>query len=264
LLAIITILSFGELKTAAQNSEKNYSWYCVRTNDHSRPSLDTNLSWIIDEKYGAYYIDPNCNNGSAPEDRILYLTFDVGYENGNVAKILDTLKEKDVKGAFFVLSHVIENETELISRMFREGHLVCNHTMHHPDMSKIKDRAAFEKEIVELDTRCLEKTGHHLSRFYRPPEGRFNAQNLMWAKELGYRTVFWSFAYADWDNQKQPDPVASVEKIMANLHNGAIILLHPTSTTNAKILGEVIDLCREQGYHFDTLDNLINSSNTER
>ncbi|MBQ7338931.1 MAG: polysaccharide deacetylase family protein [Clostridia bacterium] len=258
IVAILIILAASQnnFRAAAQSTEVGYSWFCVHAKDHKRPDLDGSLSWITDEKYGAYYIDPNCSDDENAPRRVLYLTFDVGYENGNVAKVLDTLKEKKVPGAFFVLSHVIEKETPLIQRMFDEGHLVCNHTAHHKDMSKITDQNAFAEELKALDVLCFEKTGRHLSSYYRPPEGRFSRSNLEWAKEMGYKTIFWSFGYADWDNNRQPSPETALEKIMSNVHNGAIILLHPTSATNAQILGDVIDRCQALGYRFETLDAL--------
>ena len=253
-LIIFSILALC-FPVSAQGNE-SYSWYCIRAKDHKRPGLDATLSWIKDPSLQAYYIDPDCTDEDNEQNRILYLTFDVGYENGNVSKVLDTLKEKKVCGSFFILKNVIERENVLLERMFEEGHLVCNHTASHPDMSKIKDQEKFAKELETLDKLCFEKTGRHVARYYRPPQGCFNRQNLQWASELGYRTVFWSFAYADWDNDKQPDPQASLEKIMSNIHNGAILLLHPTSSTNAQILGDVIDRCLKMGYRFETLENL--------
>ena len=226
-------------------------WYCVHAKDHARPRVDSSLSYI--EKYDGYYISPN------EQEKIIYLTFDAGYENGNVAKILDVLKEKQVSAAFFVLSHLIKKDTSLVTRMFDEGHTVCNHTAHHKDMSGV-DRTTFEKELNELSTVCRDTTGREMANFYRPPEGTFSEDNLKWAKELGYKTIFWSFAYADWDNQKQMDREVAKEKILSNVHPGEVMLLHPTSDTNAAILGEVIDQCREMGYRFGTLDELVEES----
>ncbi len=229
-------------------SAKSEHWYCVHAKDHQRPRADGSLSYI--EKYDGYYI------GSDEQDKVIYLTFDAGYENGNVGKVLDVLKEKEVPAAFFVLSHLIEKDTALVERMFDEGHLVCNHTARHKDMSAVTELAAFESELKALETVCLEKTGREMAKYYRPPEGKFSESNLCHAQQLGYKTVFWSFAYADWDNQKQMDTVAAKEKILSNLHAGEVMLLHPTSATNASILGEVIDQCRAQGYRFGTLHEL--------
>lgn len=254
LFAILIIFSAAHpLPCMAAGENASYNWYCKRTKEHLRPTLDANLSWIENSSLGAYYIDPNCTDGADEKNKVLYLTFDVGYENGNVAKVLDTLEEKQVKGTFFILSHVIEAETPLVMRMFEEGHLVANHTATHKDMTTLT-HDAFVMELTALEELCLAKTGNRLAKLYRPPEGRFNKDNLLWAGELGYQTLFWSFAYADWDNNKQPDCADAIDKIMSNIHNGAILLLHPTSATNAKILGEVIDRCHEMGYRFDTPD----------
>lgn len=257
---IILTLTMTAVPAFASDSSC-FSWYCVRTKDHTRPRADAMLSWIEEAQYHAIYRDPQCNDQPTPENRVLYLTFDVGYENGNVGKVLDVLKEKDVPGAFFVLSHVFEAESALIARIQKEGHLLCNHTAHHKDMAKIQDHDTFVRELTELESICMEKTGQSISKFYRPPEGKFTKEQLLWASELGYQTVLWSFAYADWDNERQPSHSEAIEKITANLHNGAILLLHPTSSTNAAILGEVIDYCREQGYRFEALSNICLGEN---
>lgn len=222
-------------------------WFCVHAQNHERPRVDASLHYV--EKYDGYYLGKN------EKDKVIYLTFDAGYENGNVEKILDVLKNKQVPAAFFVLSHLVSKNTALINRMFEEGHTVCNHTAHHKNMATV-DRATFEKELNELSELCIGKTGKSMAKYYRPPEGSFNENNLKWAQELGYKTIFWSFAYADWDNQKQMSSEAAKQKILDNLHAGEVMLLHPTSDTNAAILGEVIDECRAQGYRFGTLDEL--------
>ena len=237
--------------TLAVGAKSGTHWYCAHVKDHVRPCADTSLSYI--EKYNGYYIAPN------EDDKVIYLTFDAGYENGNVAKILDVLKEKQVPAAFFVLSHLIKKDTSLVVRMFDEGHTVCNHTAHHRDLSGA-DRTTFEKELNELSLQCREQTGREMAKYYRPPEGTFSEDNLKWAKDMGYKTIFWSFAYADWDNQKQMDHEAAKEKILSNIHPGEIMLLHPTSDTNAAVLGEVIDQCRSMGYRFGTLDELTTDS----
>ena len=186
----------------------------------------------------------------------MYLTFDAGYENGNIERILDVLKEKNVKGAFFVLSHLIEANTDLVKRMADEGHLVCNHTMSHKNMAAVTDRSVFEKELGGLEKLYAEKIGGEMAKFYRPPEGRLSEENLKLLDEMGYTTVLWSFAYADWDNNKQMPAEKAIQKVLDGTHNGEIILLHPTSKTNADILGRLIDAWREEGYRFGTLDEL--------
>ncbi|MGM9642393.1 MAG: polysaccharide deacetylase family protein [Eubacteriales bacterium] len=196
------------------------------------------------------------SSGRSEGKKTVYLTFDAGYENGNVAKILDVLKEKQVPAAFFILINLIESNPDLVKRMVNEGHTVCNHTAHHKDMTKITNINDFENELEGLNTAYKNLTGTEISKYYRPPEGKFTKSNLEFAKALGYKTVFWSFAYADWDNNCQPSEIYAKKKIMDNVHNGAVILLHPTSATNAAILGEIIDEMRIQGYEFGTLDEL--------
>lgn len=222
-------------------------WYVKRNREHKTPELPPEFSCL--NEYDGFYVDP------APDAKFVYLTFDAGYENGNVAKILDTLKEKDVPGAFFILSHFLEANPDLVERMLNEGHLVCNHTARHHNMAKASD-GEMKRELIELETLFKEKTGRGIAKYYRPPEGSFRWDNLAVAKELGYATVFWSFAYADWDNRRQPSPDAALQKIEENLHPGAVLLLHPTSETNAKILPELIDKLKSEGYRFGTLDEL--------
>ena len=206
------------------------------------------------EEYDAYYVDRRYANKN--DDKVIYLTFDAGYENGNIARILDVLKKKEVKGAFFILENLINSNPEIVLRMQSEGHLVCNHTAHHKDMSKISDIEEFSRELSTMELSYKELTGSELARFYRPPEGKFSEANLKFASDLGYKTVFWSFAYADWDNQKQPSKEYAIKKILDNVHNGAVILLHPTSATNAEILETIIDEMRKNGYEFGTLEDL--------
>lgn len=244
---VIVIVTLTVCMSPAVGAQSEMHWYCVHVKNHERPRLDPQLSMI--EKYDGYYLAKN------ETDKVIYLTFDAGYENGNVAKILDVLKEKQVTAAFFVLSHLVTKNTDVVKRMFDEGHTVCNHTAHHKNMARV-DYATFEKELNELAEVCLEYTGREVGRYYRPPEGAFIEDNLKWAKEMGYQTIFWSFAYADWDNQKQMAKEDAKQKILSNLHPGEIMLLHPTSDTNAEILGEVIEQCRAQGYRFGTLDEL--------
>lgn len=227
-------------------------WYFKKNSEHKQPSLDENLSFI--SKYSCYYVDKN--HADENEDKVIYLTFDAGYENGNVERILDILKEKDVKAAFFVLEHLIKANTDLVKRMADEGHMVCNHTMSHKNMAKVTDRAIFEKELNGLCSLYREKIGKEMPKFYRPPEGRLSEENLKILEEMGYKTVLWSFAYADWDNNKQVPPKIAKEKLINGTHNGEILLLHPTSKTNADILGELIDVWRGMGYRFGTLDEL--------
>jgi len=192
-------------------------------------------------------------------EKVLYLTFDAGYENGCTARILDTLKEKEVPAAFFLVGNYIQRSPDLVRRMAEEGHIVGNHTMHHYDMSKLSDKAAFSKELTDLETLYKETVGQELPKFYRPPQGIYSEENLKMAQELGYKTVFWSLAYVDWNNDAQPTREAAFAKLLPRTHNGAVVLLHSTSKTNAEILGELIDKWKAEGYRFGTLEELFAS-----
>ena len=190
-------------------------------------------------------------------EKVLYLTFDAGYENGCTAKILDTLKEKQVPAAFFLVGNYIRRSPDLVRRMVAEGHTVGNHTMHHYDMSRLSDKAAFSKELTDLEALYKETVGQELPKFYRPPQGIYSEENLKMAQELGYKTLFWSLAYVDWNNDAQPTREAAFAKLLPRTHNGAVVLLHSTSKTNAEILGELIDKWKEAGYRFGTLEELF-------
>lgn len=190
-------------------------------------------------------------------EKVLYLTFDAGYENGCTAKILDTLKEKQVPAAFFLVGNYIQRSPDLVRRMVAEGHTVGNHTMHHYDMSRLSDKAAFSRELTDLEALYKETVGQELPKYYRPPQGIYSEENLKMAQELGYQTVFWSLAYVDWNNDAQPTREAAFAKLLPRTHNGAVVLLHSTSKTNAEILGELIDKWKAMGYRFGTLEELF-------
>lgn len=202
-------------------------------------------------KLDAAYVD-------ATAEKVLYLTFDAGYENGNTEKILDILKKHQVPAAFFLVGNYIEKNPDLVRRMVEEGHIVGNHTMHHPDMSKLTDKAAFQKELTELEELFKATTGKELPKFYRPPQGIYSQENLEMAKEMGYKTVFWSLAYVDWNNDAQPTAKQAFQKLLPRTHNGAVVLLHSTSATNAEILDELLTKWESEGYTFQSIDKLFN------
>ena len=191
------------------------------------------------------------------DEKVLYLTFDAGYENGCTEKILDILKKHDVPAAFFLVGNYIERNGDLVRRMVEEGHIVGNHTMHHPDMSKLSSKETFSKELTDLEDLFREVTGKELPKYYRPPQGIYSEENLKMAKELGYKTVFWSLAYADWDNNAQPTKEQAFSKLLPRVHNGAVVLLHSTSKTNAEILDELLTKWKEMGYTFKSIDALF-------
>ena len=192
-------------------------------------------------------------------EKVIYLTFDAGYENGCTAKILDALKKHDAPAAFFLVGNYLEKNPDLVRRMVEEGHIVGNHTMHHPDMSKISDRATFEKELLDLEALFTEITGRNMPKYYRPPQGTYSENNLKMAKELGYRTIFWSLAYVDWNNNAQPTAEQAYAKLLPRVHDGAIVLLHSTSQTNAQILDELLTKWEAMGYRFASLEELFAS-----
>jgi len=194
------------------------------------------------------------------EEKVLYLTFDAGYENGCTAKILDVLKDHNVPAAFFLVGNYMEKNADLVRRMVEEGHIVGNHTMHHPDMSKITDKDAFSKELTDLEAMFQNITGKELPKYYRPPQGVYSQENLVMARDLGYQTVFWSLAYVDWNNNAQPTSQEAFQKLLPRTHNGAVILLHSTSQTNAAILDELLTQWKAMGYRFASIDGLFADS----
>lgn len=189
--------------------------------------------------------------------KVLYLTFDAGYENGCTEKILDVLKKHEIPAAFFLVGNYMEKNADLVRRMVDEGHIVGNHTMHHYDMSKLTDKTAFSKELTDLENLFRETTGKELPKYYRPPQGIYSEENLKMAQELGYKTVFWSLAYVDWNNDAQPTTQQAFDKLLPRTHNGAVILLHSTSATNAEILDELLTRWKAEGYTFGSIDQLF-------
>ena len=191
------------------------------------------------------------------QKKTIYLTFDAGYENGCTAKILDVLKSHNVPAAFFLVGNYIEKNADLVRRMVEEGHIVGNHTMHHYDMSKISTKEVFSKELTDLETLFQETTGKDLPKYYRPPQGIYSKDNLLMAKELGYQTVFWSLAYMDWNNDAQPTAEEAYAKLLPRIHDGAVVLLHSTSQTNASILYDLLTKWKDMGYSFESIDQLF-------
>ena len=192
------------------------------------------------------------------EEKVLYLTFDAGYENGVTEKILDTLLAHQVSAAFFLVGDYLERNPDLVKRMVSEGHIVGNHTMHHPDMSKLETYEAFSAELQAVEGLYQQITGQEMPKFYRPPQGVYSQENLNMAQALGYRTVFWSLAYVDWNNDSQPTAQTAFETLLLRTHPGAIVLLHATSKTNGEILGQLIEKWKEMGYRFGTLEEVFN------
>lgn len=220
-------------------------YYIMRKTNHQRPTVEGSFSFI--EKYGGIYI--------GNDEKVIYLTFDAGYENGNIEKILDVMKKHNAKGTFFVLDNIVRRNTDLVIRMANEGHTVANHSSHHKDMTTL-DFEGFTLELSSLESTYKELTGKTMSKYYRPPCGKFSEKSLSYAENAGFTTVFWSFAYADWDNNKQPDANEALRLILDNTHNGAVILLHPTSKTNADIMDALLTEWERLGYRFGSLDEI--------
>ena len=200
-------------------------------------------------QYDAFYAQDT-------DEKIMYLTFDCGYENGNTGIILDSLKKHGVSATFFVVGTYIESEPELIKRITEEGHTVGNHTWHHPDMSQIASMDSFQKELKDVEDAYKEVTGKEMTKYYRPPQGKFSEANLQMAKELGYKTFFWSLAYVDWYDDDQPTKEEAFDKLLGRIHPGAVVLLHSTSDTNAEILDELIGEWEKMGYQIRPLEQL--------
>ncbi len=201
------------------------------------------------KQYNAYFIGDD-------SEKVIYLTFDCGYENGNTEAILDALKEHNAQGTFFVVGHYLETAPDLVKRMVEEGHAVGSHTYHHPDINTLPDMAAFQEEMDSLRELFTEVTGEELDMYYRPPEGKCGITNLKMAQELGYTTIFWSLAHVDWDVDNQPSHAEAIEKLTDRIHPGAIVLLHNTSQTNGEILDELLTKWEEMGYRFAPLSDL--------
>jgi peptidoglycan-N-acetylmuramic acid deacetylase len=235
---------------APKLSTKPHNWYCKNNDNHARPPLPSEFKFIT--KHDGYWL------GKDDSGKVIYLTFDAGYENGNVKKVLDILKEKNVPGAFFLLEHFVRRNPELVMRMASEGHFVCNHTSRHKDMTQLSEEE-FTRELASLERAVKELAGVEMAKYYRPPCGSISERDLALAKKLGYKTIMWSYAYADWDNNAQPVPEKALEKLLGHTHEGMVLLLHPTSATNAQILDDFIDRMIADGWRFGTLAELTAS-----
>lgn len=247
----ISIFTLAALLTTSYATNECH-WY-IKRNGNLRPDFPDEADEV--KKHGGYFINERLTDNSS--EKRLYLTFDAGYENGNIEKILDVLKKENVTAAFFLLDNIIKKNTNLVKRMADEGHLVCNHTRNHKNLSNATETEIAEN-ISSLEKIYEEKTGRALSKYFRFPEGKYSIKSLECIEKLGYKTIFWSFAYDDWDDSRQPNFEQAIKKILDNTHNGAVILLHPTSRTNAEILPTLISEWRKMGYSFGTLDELTN------
>lgn len=233
------------VETASSLSNEKIGWGIKRNDNHNQPDLGSKNKLLI-ERYNGIAM------GNSDEQSI-YLTFDSGYEAGYTEKILDVLKQKNVKATFFITAHYLNSAPELVKRMIDEGHIVGNHTVNHKSMPEISDDE-IKKELMTLNQSVYEKFEYEM-KYMRPPKGEFSERTLNITESLGFKTVMWSFAYVDWEENNQPSKEDAINKIISNLHNGEVMLLHSTSKTNSEVLSDVIDKAREAGFEFKSLDD---------
>ena len=244
------ILAFCTLFTVSASAAEKQGWYIVK-HEGCTPGFPSDSSFL--SEHSCYFLDEDSAKGG---EKVIYLTFDAGYENGNIERILGTLRERGVPAAFFILSNLVRKNADLVKQMSDDGHLVCNHTSNHkcaPEMTKDELR----ENLEALEALCLERTGYVMPKYFRYPEGVYSAESALALEELGYKSFFWSVAYADWDNSNQPSAEKAIKSLIKQTHPGAIVLLHPTSSTNAEILPKMIAVWQEMGYRFGRLDELI-------
>lgn len=250
-LGALTAKKAESVGVSALLHEKSENWGLDFGTEGKPPTGNASAEEL--KKYNAYFIGDTTQN-------TIYLTFDCGYENGNTEPILDALKKHDVKATFFVVGNFLETSPEIVKRMIAEGHTVGNHTYHHLDMSSISSMDAFKKETQDVENLFEQITGTPITKFYRPPQGKYNIENLKMAQELGYHTFFWSLAYVDWYQDKQPTKDEAFGKLLKRIHPGAIVLLHSTSSTNAQILDELLTKWEEMGYTIKPLTELAGAA----
>ena len=240
-------VTMEKVPTITEYLESTDNWGLGFERNGEQPRGNVSAEELL--KYDAYYVGDK-------EEKVIYLTFDAGYENGYTAMILDALKKHQAPATFFLVGHYLETAPDLVMRMVEEGHRVANHTWSHPDMSSISREEVFAEELAKMEEKYMEMTGEEMVRFYRPPQGKYNLKNLQMAKDLGYKTYFWSLAYADWKVDDQPSVEEAKEKLVERIHPGAIVLLHTTSKTNGELMDELLTTWEELGYRFGDLKEL--------
>lgn len=243
-LLVVCILQFSLCSHASVVSNKTCAWGFRRGENHLQPTLDPQSDVII-KKYNGISM-------GSKELPSIYLTFDCGYEAGYTEKILDVLKENNVKAVFFITAHYLNTSEKIVKRMIEEGHIVGNHTVNHKCLPDIQD-SEVEKELMNLHNAVYEKFGYEMS-YFRPPKGEFSERIIDIAKKLNYTTVMWSSAYDDWNEEKQNREEYGKKKIIENMHNGCVLLLHATSKDNSNILNDIIKECKNMGYEFNGID----------
>lgn len=225
-------------------SNSKIGWGIKRSDNHEQPDVGTKNKEIMD-KYNGIYMGNK-------EKKIVYLTFDLGYEAGYTSKILEILKNNNVKATFFITAHYVNTQPDLVKQMIDEGHIVGNHTVNHKSMPSCS-LETINKEVMNLHSAISEKFGYEM-KFIRPPKGEYSERTVAYTNTLGYKTVMWSFAYDDWDENKQGREEYGRKKILENVHNGEIMLLHATSKDNANILDDVVKQIKQMGYEFKNID----------
>ena len=253
-IALIFIFTFSIIQTNQQTetittdtsiiSNKKIGWGIKRNDNHEQPDVGTENKRII-EKYKGICLGNR-------DKKYIYLTFDNGYEAGYTAKILEVLKQNNVPATFFLTAHYINSQPDLVKRMIDEGHIIGNHTVNHKSMPEI-DNETIKKEVMDLHTAVYEKFGYEM-KYIRPPKGEYSERTVAYTNTLGYTTVMWSFAYDDWDESKQGREEYGKKKILDNIHNGEVMLLHATSKDNSNILDDVMKQIKNMGYEFKNID----------
>lgn len=242
---ILAIVLQYSLTTFASTDNDKCAWGFCRGTDHNQPRLDSKPLKIL-EKYQGIAMGNS-------ESKKIYLTFDSGYEGGYTEKILETLKKNNVPATFFITAHYLNTAEELVMKMIKDGHEVGNHTVNHKDITALSEEQ-LKKEVMDLHIAVQEKTGYEM-KYFRPPKGEFNDSSISFLKNLGYTTVLWSNAYDDWNTAKQGRSDYGKKKLLDNLHNGCVLLVHSTSEDNMVLLDDFIKEARAMGYTFESLDN---------
>ena len=243
---LVIVIMFTMFFTTSYLSLNAYGFGFTKNDDHLVPEIGKYKTIL--ENTDSYYV------GDTNQYEV-YLTFDAGYDNGELPKILDILDEKNVKASFFLTGDFVKRFPELTIRMAHEGHTICNHTYSHADITKIS-KEELQVELTKLEEAYHNLTGMYMVKYFRPPEGSFDEKSLSNVNELGYKTVFWSSAYCDWNVNGQKSVEYTKRMYINNLHNGAILLMHSVSSSNREALPSIIDEVRSLGYTFKTVTSL--------
>lgn len=244
-LLIVCMTQFMIYSDATNISNELLRWGFKRGENGNQPELDAKAKEVIESLNGIAIGNSH--------DKVLYLTFDNGYEAGYTESILDVLKSLDVKATFFITAHYLNTADDIVKRMIEDGHIVGNHTVNHKNLVELSNEE-IKKEVMDLHNAVFEKFGYEM-KYFRPPKGEFSERVISIIKELGYESVMWSSAYDDWDKDKQNRCEYGKKKILDNAHNGSIILLHATSKDNSVILNDVIIELKNRGFEFKNIDN---------